>query len=146
MYGATGGGTAAPVWRQFMDAALANREPRNFPSVNESEFVGRTVNVPNVIGLSEQDALSKLAKKKLIGRAQFQASAAPAGSVLWVSPSDSAQVGTTVYVGVSTGVPPPPPPPPEPEPEPDDAPERRSRDNRPDNSGNGNGGGRGNDD
>lgn len=136
MYGATGGGTAAPVWRQFMDAALANRKPKSFPSVSEAEFVGKTVNVPNVIGVSEQTALSKLAKKKLIGRAQYQASAAPAGSVLWVSPSDSAQVGTTVYVGVSTGAPPPPP-----EPEPEPQPEPRNRDDRPNNSGNGNGGG-----
>jgi penicillin-binding protein 1A len=148
MYGATGGGTAAPVWREFMDAALANREPKDFPSVDEAEFVGKTVNVPNVIGMSEQAALSKLAKKKLIGRAQYQASAAPAGSVLWVSPSDSAQVGTTVYVGVSTGVPPPPPEP-EPDDEPDDdEPERRNRNNRPNNGrggGNGGGGDRGGD-
>ena len=148
MYGATGGGTAAPVWRQFMDDALANREPKDFPSVDEAEFVGKTVNVPNVVGLSEQDALSKLAKKKLIGRAQFQASAAPVGSVLWVSPSDTAHVGTTVYVGVSTGAPPPPPEPepaPEPESDDDDEPQRR-RNDRPGNSGGGGGGGRGDDD
>jgi penicillin-binding protein 1A len=136
MYGATGGGTAAPVWRQFMDGALANRQPKDFPSVDEAEFVGKTVNVPNVVGLSEQAALSKLAKKKLIGRAQLQASPSPAGSVLWVSPSDSAQVGTTVYVGVSTGVPPPPP---EPESDDDDEPQRRNR-----NRGNGGNGGGGN--
>ncbi len=111
MYGATGGGTAAPVWKQFMSAALSGREPRSFPSVNEAEFVGKTVNVPNVVGLSAQDALAKLAKAKLIGQAQLQASAAAAGSVLWASPSDKAQVGTTVYLGVSTGVPPPPPKP-----------------------------------
>ncbi|HSJ43499.1 MAG TPA: transglycosylase domain-containing protein [Euzebyales bacterium] len=139
MYGATGGGMAAPVWRQYMDAALANRQPMDFPSVDEAEFVGRTANVPNVIGLSEQNALSKLAKKKLIGRAQYQASAAPVGSVLWVSPSDTAQVGTTVYVGVSTGEPPPPP---EPEPVPqENNPQRKNRD-KPNNSGNGGGGGR----
>jgi membrane peptidoglycan carboxypeptidase len=139
MYGATGGGTAAPVWRQFMDGALANRQPKDFPSVDEAEFVGKTVNVPNVVGLSEQAALSKLAKKKLIGRAQLQASPSPAGSVLWVSPSDSAQVGTTVYVGVSTGVPPPPP---EPESDDDDEPQRRNRNRG--NGGNGGNGGGGN--
>ncbi|HEX6254468.1 MAG TPA: transglycosylase domain-containing protein [Euzebyales bacterium] len=111
MYGATGGGVAAPVWLDFMQQALSTRNVKDFPTVNEAEFVGKTVKVPDLVGRSAQDALNRLAKKKLIGRAQYQASAAPAGSVLWVSPSDSAQVGTTVYLGVSTGTPPPPPEP-----------------------------------
>jgi penicillin-binding protein 1A len=138
MYGATGGGVAAPVWQSFMLQALSTRDVEDFPTVNEAEFVGKTVNVPDVIGLSAQDALNKLANKKLIGRAQYQASAAPAGSVLWASPSDSAQVGTTVYLGVSTGTPPPPP---EPEPKDDDKPRRRNGGG----NGGGGGGGGGND-
>jgi beta-lactam-binding protein with PASTA domain len=65
--------------------------------------------VPDVQGLSEQEALSKLAKAKLVGRVQQQPSPQAAGTVIWASPDDEAQIGTTVYLGVSTGEPPPPP-------------------------------------
>jgi membrane peptidoglycan carboxypeptidase len=138
MYGATGGGVAGPVWQSFMVQALSNRNVKDFPNVNEAQFVGKTVKVPDVVGLSAQDALNKLAKKKLIGRAQYQASAAPAGSVLWVSPSDSAQVGTTVYLGVSTGTPPPPP---KPEPSDDTPTRQRNSDGGGGGGGSGDGGG-----
>jgi hypothetical protein len=84
--------------------------------------------------------LSKLAKIKLVGRVQRQASPSPVGTVIWASPDDEAQMGTTVYLGVSTGEPPPPP---EPDPKEDD----KSRDDQPKEhdgqgeSDNGNGGG-----
>jgi membrane peptidoglycan carboxypeptidase len=140
MYGATGGGTAAPIWKQFMSEALSGRDTETFPSVDEAEFIGKTINVPSLVGLSEQNALNKLAKRKLIGRAQMQASAAPAGSVIWASPSDKAQVGTTVYIGVSTGVPPPPP---EPETPKNDESKKKDKpkNDKPKNDGNSGGGG-----
>lgn len=149
MYGATGGGTAAPIWKQFMSAALEGRKTKDFPSVDEAEFVGKTIKVPSVVGMSEQDALAKLAKKKLIGRAQQQASASPAGSVLWASPSDTAQVGTTVYVGVSTGVPLPPPKPVKPDKPKNDGGDKKKSEPKNENGGGnndggGNGGGRNN--
>jgi penicillin-binding protein 1A len=133
MYGATGGGTAAPIWGQFMGQALSGKSSRGFPSVSEAEFVGKTINVPNVVGLGEQQALSKLAKRKLVGQAQYQYSNSPAGTVIWASPSDSAQVGTSVYIGISRG----PEPEPEPEPEPRDRPDRDDRDTDRDGGGNG---------
>jgi membrane peptidoglycan carboxypeptidase len=109
MAGYTGGGMAAPVWLSYMSAALEGREPRDFPEVEDAEFVGKMIKVPDVTGLSEQQALSKLAKIKLVGRVQRQASPSPVGTVIWASPDDEAQMGTTVYLGVSTGEPPPPP-------------------------------------
>jgi penicillin-binding protein 1A len=140
MAGYTGGGMAAPVWLSYMSAALEGREPRDFPEVEDAEFVGKMIKVPDVTGLSEQQALSKLAKIKLVGRVQRQASPSPVGTVIWASPDDEAQMGTTVYLGVSTGEPPPPP---EPDPKEDD----KSRDDQPKEhdgqgeSDNGNGGG-----
>jgi membrane peptidoglycan carboxypeptidase len=125
MAGYTGGGMAAPIWLSYMSAALEGREPRDFPEVDDAEFVGKMVKVPDVDGLSEQEALSKLAKLKLIGRVQRQPSPSPAGTVIWASPDDEAQMGTTVYLGVSTGVAPPPP---EPEPKKNDKPSEDLRD------------------
>lgn len=122
---ATGGQVAAPIWQEYMTEAFTNVDPADFPEADQAEFVGKSVNVPQVRGLSEADALARLAEKKLIGRVQFQASAAAAGTVIWVSPSDTAQIGTEVWIGVSTGEPPPPP---EPEPEPDDDPDPPSDD------------------
>ena len=117
MYGATGGGTAAPIWRAYMTKALEDRKPKDFPEADAAEFVGKTISVPQDTGQSEQEAMSRLAKAKLIGRVQYQPHATvPAGVVIWASPSDEAQKGTTVYLGVSSGAPPPPPPEPTPEP------------------------------
>lgn len=119
MAGYTGGGMAAPIWTSFMSEALEGRDPKDFPEAEDAEFVGKTIDVPDVQGLAEQEALSKLAELKLVGRVQRQPSPSPAGTVIWASPSDEAQMGTTVYLGVSTGEAPPPP---EPEPDDDDDP------------------------
>jgi membrane peptidoglycan carboxypeptidase len=109
MPGYTGGQMAAPIWRAYMGEALEDRDPKDWPDVEDAEFIGKTVDVPDVQGLSEQEALSKLAKAKLVGRVQQQPSPQAAGTVIWASPDDEAQIGTTVYLGVSTGEPPPPP-------------------------------------
>ena len=134
MYGATGGRFAAPSWKEFMSAALADVEPTDFPEADEAEFVGKTVNVPDVAGMGSTEALAELAEVKLIGAIQGQPSDAPVGTVIWVSPSDQAQVGTTVYVGVSTGQPEPPP-----QPEPEEPPENDDDDGNGGGPGNGNG-------
>ena len=107
MPGYTGGQMAAPIWRAYMGEALEERDPKDWPDVEDAEFVGKTVDVPDVQGLSQQEALSKLAKAKLVGAVQQQPSPQPAGTVIWASPDDEAQIGTTVYMGVSTGEPPP---------------------------------------
>ncbi|HSK97070.1 MAG TPA: transglycosylase domain-containing protein [Euzebyales bacterium] len=110
MYGATGGTRAAPIWQTYMAEALANRDPKDWPEADEAEFIGETVKVPDVTGRSEDEALERLDKAKLVGQVQHQPHATvPAGVVIWASPDDEAQKGTTVYVGVSTGQPPPPP-------------------------------------
>ena len=109
MPGYTGGRMASPVWQSFMSQALDGRKPKDFPEADDAEFVGKTVKVPDVRGLSQQEAMAKLAKRKLIAQVQLQASPSPVGTVIWVSPDDTAQMGTTVYVGVSSGEPPPPP-------------------------------------
>jgi hypothetical protein len=97
------------------------------------------VNVPDVVGMGSTEALAELAKVKLVGGIQGQPSDAPAGTVIWASPSDEAQVGTTVYIGVSTGQPEPPP-----EPEPQEPPDDGDDGGGGNGGGNGNGNGRGN--
>jgi penicillin-binding protein 1A len=110
MYGATGGARAAPIWQEYMSEALSGRDPKDFPKADDADFVGETIDVPKVTGKSEQEAMNRLAKVKLIGQVQRQPHATvPAGVVIWASPSDEAPKGTTVYLGVSTGEAPPPP-------------------------------------
>jgi penicillin-binding protein 1A len=103
MPGYTGGQMASPLWTAFMTEALDGRDPKDWPEADDAEFVGKTVDVPDVQGLSEQEALAELAKAKLVGQAQYQPSPQPAGTVIWASPDDEAQIGTTIYVGVSNG-------------------------------------------
>ena len=110
MYGATGGARAAPIWQAYMSEALDGRKSTDFPESDDADFVGETVKVPDVTGKSEQEAMNRLAEVKLIGQVQHQPHATvPPGIVIWASPSDEAQKGTTVYLGVSTGPAPAPP-------------------------------------
>jgi penicillin-binding protein 1A len=71
MPGYTGGQMASPLWRSFMSEALDDREPKDWPEADDAEFVGKVVKVPNVTGLSQTDALAKLAKRKLVGQVQL---------------------------------------------------------------------------
>jgi penicillin-binding protein 1A len=109
MPGYTGGGMAAPIWQAYMNEAVGGREPKDFPDTDDAEFIGKIIKVPDVRGLPAQKALAKLAKVKLIGRIQQQPSPSPVGTVIWASPDDEAEMGTTVYLGVSSGEPPPKP-------------------------------------
>ena len=124
MPGATGGGTAAPVWSAFMRQALAEFEPSDFPEADdadlESLYAGEEVEVPDVVGLTEAEATLTLAEARLGVEVVNVASFAPAGVVAWQQPGGGSDhpIGTPVRLGVSTGQPPAPEP--EPEPEPDD--------------------------
>jgi penicillin-binding protein 1A len=145
MPGYTGGRMASPLWQSFMSTALDGRKPKDFPEADDAEFIGKTVKVPDVTGLPLEEAMAKLAKRKLVAQPQQQASEAPAGTVIWVSPNDEAQMGTTVYVGVSTGQPPPPPEDDSGNEDDEDGKDLRDRlrDELEDLAGNGNGNGRG---
>ena len=134
MPGATGGGTAAPVWTDFMRQAHEGREVQRFPQVDVDYaelFRGEEVEIPDVVGEQEYEALQALAEQKLIANTIEVDSLAAQGVVLGMNPGPGAtlRAGERVTLTVSTGVPPPPPEPePQPEPEPEPEPESEPSD------------------
>ncbi|CAN5338204.1 hypothetical protein BH20ACT9_BH20ACT9_14250 [soil metagenome] len=116
MYGVTGGSYPASTWRQFMEAALSNRQPIGFKDVstNLSEVATGKVSVPDVTGVTESTASQRLLNARLVAEPQTTESDSPSGTIVWQSPDagDTAEAGDPVYLGVSSGYEP------EPEPEP----------------------------
>jgi penicillin-binding protein 1A len=129
---ATGGTVAAVIWRDFMERALEGVEPQPYPTVEGPEAPrgdGSPVDVPDVRGMQEFEALRTLLDAGLIPEVRQVADITRRGTVLWTTPraGTAARKGDTVMVGVSTGAPPPPteepvpeepPPPAEPPPPP----------------------------
>jgi penicillin-binding protein 1A len=128
--GMTGGTAAAPVWRAFMEEALDGIDPRPFldtpDDLSHLQAAG-AVDVPDVRRMDEAEALGVLAEARLVATVSRVPSNAPAGVVVWQSPSpgSTARPGEQVVIGVSTGTPPAPEPAEEPDdqPEPDDEPQ-----------------------
>jgi penicillin-binding protein 1A len=149
LHGMSSASTAAPLWRAFMQAALADVEPVPFPDGDVDDTIVRTgepVDVPDVRGLAEAEAVRTVVEARLVPVIRLSASGAPRGTVIWQSPGGGqrASVGDSVQIGVSTGVPPPPPPPPSPEPteEPEAAPDEGADDGAgPEDAGSGEGDG-----
>lgn len=138
MPGATGGGTAAPVWRDFMQRALAEFEHAEFPDAGDFEIERERAPVPDVVGLRQAEASRVLSEARFGVSVSAVPSFAPEGVVAWQRPSGGTEqpVGSTVVIGVSTGEPP--------ESTPDEPPEDEGNDddNDDDNdNGNDNGGG-----
>ena len=121
MPGVTGGSVPAPVWAEFMTAALEDEDPADFPEADASlDDLADDVTVPDVRGESEESAREMLLDSLLVVETVSEDNAAPRGTVLWQSPraGTGARAGDSVTLGISTGTPPPPPEPdPEPEPE-----------------------------
>ena len=105
---ATGGRLPALMWNRFMTEALATQEPVAFADLPEGpdQAPQVTVEVPDVVGNDEGQALAVLGQARLVGQVTQVASASPAGRVLWQSPRPGTSVtaGQTVTIGVSTGV------------------------------------------
>ena len=115
MYGMTGGALPATIWREYMAAVLEGREVVEFPEPDLYALANRMESqeftVPDVVRMTEAEALAALGKKKFIGEVREESSSAPEGTVIWQSPSagETASPGETVYIGVSKGYVPPPP-------------------------------------
>jgi penicillin-binding protein 1A len=114
MPGMTGGSLPASMWRAYMGRILEGRDVESFPPPDPEGLVSRmaskSVTVPDVVRMTETEALTKLGRRKLIGESRKESSGAPAGTVIWQSPrpGEEASPGDTVYIGVSTGYAPPP--------------------------------------
>lgn len=115
MPGRTGGSVPAAIWRAFMTRALEGTAAVGFPSTlgPGAMATSETVTVPNVVGMSETEALRALAEARLIGVTHPVSSSSPTGTVVRQRPraGSTTQTRSAVRISVST----------------DDAPPRRSR-------------------
>jgi penicillin-binding protein 1A len=109
MPGAYGGTVAAPVWHDFMLAAMRGLPAKPLPSTPQPE----TAQVPNVVGLSRAEAIEVLVDAYFTPVTETVPATAPAGVVVGQSPSGGATAvaGSQVVIQVSNGKPPPEPPP-----------------------------------
>lgn len=113
-----GGSIAAPIFKQAMDAALDGQEKLNFKRPPSSYLRVPRIEVPDVTGLSPDDAERELT------RAGFEAGFAnqpvpsdvEAGRVARTDPAGGSRVtgGSTVTIFISSGEPEDPPGPPDP--------------------------------
>ncbi|MGH8934864.1 MAG: PASTA domain-containing protein, partial [Acidimicrobiia bacterium] len=106
-----GGSVPAPIWRQFMEIALAGIPVVDFPPPAEGvEALFRVpeTEVPSVVGLFVSEAKDEILKAHLKPAVHTVNSFAPKGTVLGQSPGPGAvvQQGSGVSLSVSSGLPP----------------------------------------
>ena len=104
VYGAT---IPAPIWADFMRAALKGEPVERFGQTSDKILNGDRVTVPDVVGKSVDDAASALAAVGLSATVSDTgvASDQPVGAVAGSTPSAGQRVtpGTTVTLFLSTG-------------------------------------------
>jgi membrane peptidoglycan carboxypeptidase len=116
MSDASGSGTAGPIWETAMQLALNGLPTSRFVQPDDKTIRGNVKDLPNLKGLSPQDATAQLQALGFgvaIGPQPVD-SDAPAGTVAYTSPrqEDGAPPGATVTLFLSNGsqaVPAPPP-------------------------------------
>jgi len=102
MPGAYGGTVAAPVWQDFMLVAMRGLPAEPLPGVPRPE----SARVPDVVGLSEAEAIQVLADANFTPVVQAVPAPEPADLVVGQSPAggSTAVAGSQVVISVSTGV------------------------------------------
>lgn len=104
-----GGSVPAPIWAQFMRMVLESVEPVDFPHVTEEELEPLlkppTTIVPNLIGLSESDAVAAATGAKLVPSVRAIPSLQPAGVVVFQSlgSGNEVEAGLPITIRVSNG-------------------------------------------
>ncbi|MGH8933210.1 MAG: penicillin-binding protein, partial [Egibacteraceae bacterium] len=106
MGGGSSSSFSAGIWRAFMSRALEGLQPVPFPNVapGERHVPGLgPVAVPDVVGMSETDALRTLAQAKLVGEARPVGSDARPGTVIGQRPrpGSTAEVGEGIVISVA---------------------------------------------
>ena len=114
MSDASGSGTAGPIWETAMQLALRGLPTSTFVQPDDKTIRGNVKDLPNLKGLSPQDATAQL-QALGFGAAiapQPVDSDAPAGTVAYSSPrqEDGAPPGATVTLFLSNGSQAAPPP------------------------------------
>lgn len=102
VYGST---LAAPLWKSYMDVALADLPNQAFGEVDEVALEGEKKDVPRVWGRSVSDAESILSDAgfSTTVRSEQVYSQAPAGTVAYTYPSGEVPAGTSLTIYVSNG-------------------------------------------
>lgn len=106
MPGRTGGSVPATVWHAFMTRALEGTAPVALaPTPLGSVATSEGVTVPNVVGMSEAEALGALADAELVGVTRPVSSRSPIGTVVAQRPRAgfTTHAQSTVRISVSTG-------------------------------------------
>ena len=110
IYSVSGSGFAGPMWAQAMHAIQGSLDYEDFTPPNLQAVDGVPTTVPTTSGMSMSAALAALKQAGFTPiDAGTTASAYPAGTVAFTSPSggSTAPSGSVVTVYESTGVPPP---------------------------------------
>lgn len=93
----------APAFKQFMDAALAGEPNENFTPPSRSVTQEPTVGIPNVVGMSEGQAVDALQQAGFTVAVGTDYSDLPEGQVARQSPTGRAREGARVDLWLSIG-------------------------------------------
>jgi membrane peptidoglycan carboxypeptidase len=109
-----GGCLPGPIWRQTMRTALEDVPPSDFTDPPFSVVQGSAIRIPDVAGLSSEEAVGRLAGADLattVAAERVHSTVAPDGTVSHTDPAAGAAAypGQPVVIYLSGGPPPPPP-------------------------------------
>lgn len=103
---------AAPMWKELMDAAVADEPIEQFDPPSNRILYGVDRPVPDVRGLQVDEAIRTLGEAGFAAEETITRSTQEDGTVLWASPTDGTllRTGSVVRIGVAgtpTAAPPP---------------------------------------
>lgn len=107
----TGGGDAGQIWRAAMSAALEGRPKTGFNDPSDRVLKGKKVPVPDVSGMSYEQAKTTIEAAGFKTRRWGVYSSRRAGTFMGASPSTEAPMFSTISLRVSIGPRPAPAPP-----------------------------------
>jgi membrane peptidoglycan carboxypeptidase len=106
---AYGGTVAAPIWKQFMEIVTEDLPVEDWPDVDgiAKYFTTPDVEVPDLTGLTEDEAVDAVRKAGLFDEVALVPSPDEAGTLIGQVPEPGTTVkqGTTVEIRISTGEP-----------------------------------------
>ena len=109
VYSAAGSTTAGPIWGDAMKAATQYLDPESFTPPSGTDIAGLLVDVPDVSGMSLDEAISTVEGVGLQAQlGDYRNSELPQGTVIGSSPDGDGQLssGDTVTLYQSNGTPP----------------------------------------
>ncbi|WP_425393330.1 transglycosylase domain-containing protein [Acidipropionibacterium thoenii] len=99
----SGGGDAGQIYRVAMAGVLAGKPKTPFTGPTSSVIEGKKITLPDVSGLSYDEAKAKLNAAGFPTQTQRVTDDSPEGTFLGTYPTGSASLGATVYLQISRG-------------------------------------------